>query len=141
MTGIFLLASSVFFFLSPNAPRGASAVRPSRTTHASRRVRLRVGPAQASSIVFSIRFMLGMAHYLRVRSLWQVEQNARLLAWSLISRSGCAEAWGWWQVRQLIDVMTFVTFVGSTTSETGWPSTGCPRPNFSGRITTLFLAK
>ena len=38
--------------------------------------------------------------------LWQVSQKAMLLAWSLTSRSGCADAWGWWQERQLSGVLT-----------------------------------
>ena len=37
-------------------------------------------------------------------------------------------------------VSTLVMLVGSITSDTGCPFTGWPRPYFSGRITTLFLA-
>src|ERR1017187_1565986 len=59
------------------------------------------------------------ASYRVLRSLWHVEQNAMLLAWSFTSKSGCAEECGWWQVRQFIGVITLVGSFGSFRSETG----------------------
>ena len=79
--------------------------------------------------------------YLRVRSLWQLAQNAALLTWSFTSRSGCADACGWWHDRQLICALQLGDVVGSGTSETGWPSVGCPRPYFSGSTTHLVLGE
>src|ERR1700757_3965953 len=75
------------------------------------------------------------------RFLWQVSQNAMLLAWSFTSRSGCADACGWWQVMQSMWVFTLVMSAGSITSCTGWPSIGCPSPYLMGRMTTLFFWK
>src|SRR5262249_38047393 len=64
--------------------------------------------------------------------LWHPSQNAVLLAWSLASRPGCAEACGWWQVRQFIATRTLLLSVGSIWSTTGWCVVGWPRPYFSG---------
>src|SRR6516225_6231568 len=69
-------------------------------------------------------------------SEWQVLQKAMLFSWSFTNSPACADACGWWHVRQLRAAGFFV-FVFKMLP-TGCLFVGCPRPYSIGR-TGLFL--
>src|SRR6185437_13196974 len=108
-----------FFFLPATALSGASAHNATTNTTA-KRLRLRIELKRKRYISISIvekrrpsqrlamhYFPGRVVSFMFSRFLWQLSQNAMLFTWSLISRSGCAEACGWWQDRQLSGVLTF----------------------------------
>ena len=121
-------ASVFFFFLSANAARGTAG---SGYTSIRRSKALTV--ASEFPLASGIGVIL-LISYLRVRSLWQLEQNCHVVGLIFHQQVGLAlkrAAGG--KIRQSILAFTFVMSAGSTTSETGWPSIGWPRPELQGQ--------